>query len=79
MHSALRAGGARSSCSRCFFVGLDAQLVGVLQVIVYAGAIVVLFLFVIMLLNLQAEVRADAPAPPLVVAAAAGGPRASRR
>jgi NADH-quinone oxidoreductase subunit J len=41
-----------------FFVGLDAQLVGVLQVIVYAGAIVVLFLFVIMLLNLQVEARA---------------------
>ena len=41
-----------------FFVGLEAQLVAVLQVIVYAGAIVVLFLFVIMLLNLQKEVRA---------------------
>jgi NADH-quinone oxidoreductase subunit J len=38
-----------------FFLGLDAQLVAVLQVIVYAGAVVVLFLFVIMLLNLQAE------------------------
>jgi NADH-quinone oxidoreductase subunit J len=54
-----------------FFVGLDAQLVGVLQVIVYAGAVVVLFLFVIMLLNLQADVRATAGAP-LVFAAAAG-------
>ena len=54
-----------------FFVGLDAQLVGVLQVIVYAGAVVVLFLFVIMLLNLQAEVRATA-GPALVFAAAAG-------
>ena len=41
-----------------FFVGLDAQLVAVLQVIVYAGAVVVLFLFVIMLLNLQAEAPA---------------------
>jgi NADH-quinone oxidoreductase subunit J len=40
-----------------FFVGLEAHLVAVLQVIVYAGAIVVLFLFVIMLLNLQGEVR----------------------
>jgi len=54
-----------------FFVGLDAQLVGVLQVIVYAGAVVVLFLFVIMLLNLQAEVRSTA-GPALVFAAAAG-------
>ena len=34
------------------FVMLDAQFVAVLQVLVYAGAIMVLFLFVIMLLNL---------------------------
>jgi NADH-quinone oxidoreductase subunit J len=39
------------------FLLLDAQLVAALQVIVYAGAIVVLFLFVIMLLNLQEEPR----------------------
>ena len=45
-----------------FFLGLDAQLVALLQVIVYAGAIVVLFLFVIMLLNLQVETRAMAGA-----------------
>jgi NADH-quinone oxidoreductase subunit J len=54
------------------FVGLDAQLVATLQVIVYAGAIVVLFLFVIMLLNLQAETRAIG-AGWLVAAAVAGG------
>lgn len=35
------------------FVMLEAQLLAVLQVIVYAGAIMVLFLFVIMLLNLN--------------------------
>jgi len=35
------------------FVFLDAQIVAALQVVVYAGAIMVLFLFVIMLLNLQ--------------------------
>jgi len=34
------------------FVMLDAQFLAVLQVLVYAGAIMVLFLFVIMLLNL---------------------------
>jgi NADH-quinone oxidoreductase subunit J len=55
-----------------FFVALDAQLVAVLQVIVYAGAVVVLFLFVIMLLNLQVEARALAPLP-LVAAAVVGG------
>ena len=37
------------------FVFLDAHLVAALQVLVYAGAIMVLFLFVIMLLNLQQE------------------------
>src|SRR5437660_5907782 len=34
-----------------FFITLHAPMVGVLQVLVYAGAIMVLFLFVIMLLN----------------------------
>jgi NADH-quinone oxidoreductase subunit J len=37
------------------FVMLDAHLIAFLQVIVYAGAIVVLFLFVIMLLSLEPE------------------------
>ena len=35
------------------FVLLEAHMIAALQVIVYAGAIMVLFLFVIMLLNLQ--------------------------
>jgi NADH-quinone oxidoreductase subunit J len=39
------------------FVGLDAYLIGVLQVLVYAGAVMVLFLFIIMLLDLRAERR----------------------
>ncbi len=34
---------------------LNAQFIAVLQVLVYAGAIMVLFLFVIMLLNLERE------------------------
>lgn len=37
------------------YLFLDAQMVAALQVLVYAGAIVVLFLFVIMLLNLQED------------------------
>src|SRR6516165_2357987 len=37
------------------FIGEGAIMVGFLQIIVYAGAIMVLFLFVIWLLNLQAE------------------------
>src|SRR5437773_5381505 len=39
------------------FVSLDAYFVGIIQVLVYAGAVMVLFLFIIMLLNLQAEER----------------------
>jgi NADH-quinone oxidoreductase subunit J len=35
------------------FVLLEAHMIAALQIIVYAGAIMVLFLFVIMLLNLQ--------------------------
>ena len=37
------------------FLALDAVTVGFLQIIVYVGAIMVLFLFVIWLLNLQAD------------------------
>jgi NADH-quinone oxidoreductase subunit J len=39
------------------FISLDAYFVGIIQVLVYAGAVMVLFLFIIMLLNLQAEER----------------------
>lgn len=37
------------------FVMLDAFFIGVVQVLVYAGAVMVLFLFIIMLLNLRDE------------------------
>jgi NADH-quinone oxidoreductase subunit J len=39
------------------FAGLDAFFVGVIQILVYAGAVMVLFLFIIMLLDLKVEVR----------------------
>src|SRR4029077_8362974 len=39
------------------FVSLDAFFIGVIQVLVYAGAVMVLFLFIIMLLDLRAETR----------------------
>ena len=39
------------------FVSLNAYFVGIIQVLVYAGAVMVLFLFIIMLLNLRAEER----------------------
>ncbi|MSR22940.1 MAG: NADH-quinone oxidoreductase subunit J [Gemmatimonadetes bacterium] len=41
------------------FVLLEAQFLAAIQLMVYAGAIMVLFLFVIMLLNLGHDYRAD--------------------
>ena len=41
------------------YLTLNAEFIGVVQVIVYAGAIMVLFLFVIMLLNLETLPRLE--------------------
>jgi NADH-quinone oxidoreductase subunit J len=51
------------------YVVLDAHLVAALQIMVYAGAIVVVFLFVVMLLNLR---RDDFPRPRQRLVKAAG-------
>lgn len=37
------------------FIGLNAFFVGIIQILVYAGAIMVLFIFIIMLLDLNSE------------------------
>lgn len=50
------------------FVSLDAFFIGTIQVLVYAGAVMVLFLFIIMLLDLKAEQRRK-----MNLAALAGG------
>ena len=39
------------------FMSLDAFFIGIIQVLVYAGAVMVLFLFIIMLLDLRAGER----------------------
>lgn len=39
------------------YISLNAYFVGTLQVLVYAGAVMVLFLFIIMLMDIQAETR----------------------
>jgi NADH-quinone oxidoreductase subunit J len=39
------------------FMSLNAYFIGIIQVLVYAGAVMVLFLFIIMLLDLRAEER----------------------
>jgi NADH-quinone oxidoreductase subunit J len=44
-------------CLAVFYVMLDAPFLAAVQVMVYAGAIMVLIIFVIMLLNIQVESR----------------------
>ncbi len=46
-------------CVAGLYVTLNAEFIAVVQVLVYAGAIMVLFLFVIMLLNLSAVPEID--------------------
>ncbi len=48
------------------FFMLDAFFIGIIQVLVYAGAVMVLFLFIIMLLDLKAEKRRRINTPALV-------------
>jgi NADH-quinone oxidoreductase subunit J len=50
------------------YITLDAYFIGIIQVLVYAGAVMVLFLFIIMLLDLKAEARRS-----LNIAAVGGG------
>src|SRR6476659_6109761 len=50
------------------FMSLDAFFVGIIHVLVYAGAVMVLFLFIIMLLDIRADERGR-----INLLAAAGG------
>jgi len=56
------------------YILLDAQFIGVMQVLVYAGAIMVVFLFVVMLLNLghPAEIADARGKWPVIVAGLIG-------
>ena len=54
------------------YLTLNAQFIGIVQVLVYAGAIMVLFLFVIMLLNLEGRQVLEALNPRLLAGYAAG-------
>lgn len=55
------------------YVLMNAQFIAIVNIIVYAGAIMVLFLFVLMLLNLSKENEPKAPLLGKVAAALAGG------
>jgi NADH-quinone oxidoreductase subunit J len=48
------------------FVGLNAYFVGIIQILVYAGAIMVLFIFIIMLLDLKTEANLKLKALPAI-------------
>jgi len=47
------------------YIGLEAPFAAVVQIIIYAGAIMVLFLFVVMLLNAHREDEVDVGARPV--------------
>ena len=55
-------------CLGGIYVLLNAEFVAVIQILVYAGAILVLFLFVIMLLNIAPEGESYKLTIPLVIA-----------
>src|SRR5688572_5549469 len=48
------------------FIGLNAFFVGIIQILVYAGAIMVLFIFIIMLLDLKTEEKRAPKFAPLL-------------
>ncbi|MEI8233068.1 MAG: NADH-quinone oxidoreductase subunit J [Verrucomicrobiota bacterium] len=55
------------------FFGLEAYFIAVIQILVYAGAVMVLFLFIIMLLDMKAEERRPISLPVLLGGAAVVG------
>ncbi|GAB4288651.1 MAG: hypothetical protein Kow0090_00990 [Myxococcota bacterium] len=55
------------------YILLKAHFLGIIQILVYAGAIIVLFLFVIQLLNQRDEDRAFTPRPILLLGGIAAG------
>lgn len=48
------------------FIGLNAFFVGIIQILVYAGAIMVLFIFIIMLLDLKTEEKRAPKLAPII-------------
>ena len=66
-------------CLAAFYVFLQAQFLAAVQVIVYAGAIMVLFLFVLMLLGISREdvlhetIKGQRPAAAILVVLLLGG------
>jgi NADH-quinone oxidoreductase subunit J len=57
-------------CIALLYLSLHAQFIAIIQILVYAGAIMVLFLFVIMLLNVGEEERHSQRFGPIAVVSA---------
>lgn len=55
------------------YILLNAQFLAIVNIIVYAGAIMVLFLFVIMLMNLNTEAEVPGNMAPKMIGVIAGG------
>lgn len=55
------------------YILLNAQFLGIVQIIVYAGAIMVLFLYILMMLNLSKEEEKKKVAWRTILAAVSGG------
>ena len=52
-------------CLAVIYITLEAEFIAAIQIIVYTGAIMVLFLFVVMLLNLESESTVKEPYGPM--------------
>jgi len=55
------------------YIMMNAQFLAIVNIIVYAGAIMVLFLFVLMLLNLNKDAEPKTPSIILIISTVAGG------
>ncbi len=55
------------------YILMNAQFLAIVNIIVYAGAIMVLFLFVLMLLNLKKETEPKSPLITKIIAVVSGG------
>jgi NADH-quinone oxidoreductase subunit J len=60
-------------CISAHYVTMNAQFLGVVNIVVYAGAIMVLFLFVVMLMNLNGETEPQKSKIVKVAATISGG------
>lgn len=60
-------------CMAAIYFTLDAQFLGVVQILVYTGAVMVLFLFIIMLLHIKEEEKKPLKVMPLAAALVIGG------